>query len=167
MTAPELRRAPRAVPVALLVVMAVLLAAAAGWLFWDASARRDAVHAGQAAAQAARESIVAISTYQPATAGQTLDAAARDRLTGTFLDDYIQLVKTVVAPESAAQKITATATVPAVAVVSAGRRQVVVLAYVDQTRTAGSGAPEQSTATVRVTMDDVDGRWLISEFDPI
>ena len=28
-------------------------------------------------------------------------------------------------------------------------------------------APEQSTATVRVTMDDVDGRWLISEFDPI
>ena len=166
MTAPEAPGAPRAVTVALLVV-AVLLAAGAAWLLWDASARRDAVHAGGAAAQAARESIVAISTYQPATAGQSLDSAARDRLTGTFLDDYTQLIKTVVAPESAAQKISATATVPAVAVVSAGRRQVVVLAYVNQTRTVASGAPETTTASVRVTMDKVDGRWLISEFDPI
>jgi len=159
-------RASGAVTAALIGV-AVLLAAAAAWLFWDATARRAAVEAGQAATQAARESIVAISTYQPATAGQTLDDAARGRLTGTFLDDYTQLIKTVVAPESAAQKISATATVPAVAVVSAGRRQVVVLAYVDQTRTAGSGASEKTTATVRVTMVNVDGRWLISEFEPI
>lgn len=145
----------------------LLVAAGASWLYWDASARRAAVRAGADAAQAARDSIVAISSYQPATAGQTLDAAARDRLTGKFLDDYTQLIKTVVAPESVAKKITATATVPAVAVVAAERRHAVVLAYVDQTRTVGSGAPEQTASTVRVTMDDVDGRWLISGFEPI
>lgn len=152
---------------AALLATAALVAAAAAWLFWDAAARRGAEGAGTDAAQAARDSIVAISSYQPATAAQTLDAAARDRLTGAFLDDYTQLVKTVLVPESVARKISATATVPAVAVVSAQRRHAVVLAYVDQTRTVGSGAPEKTASTVRVTMDHVDGRWLISGFEPI
>jgi Mce-associated membrane protein len=157
----------RRVVIGALLAAALLVATGASWLFWDASARRGALHAGADAAQAARDSIVAISSYQPATAGQTLDAAARDRLTGKFLDDYTQLIRTVVAPESASKKITATATVPLVAVVAAERHHAVVLAYVDQTRTVGSGAPEKTASTVRVTMDDVDGRWLISGFEPI
>jgi Mce-associated membrane protein len=152
---------------AALLLAVVLLAAGASWLFWNAGVHREAERGGANAAQAARDSIVAISSYQPATVGETLGAAARDRLTGKFFDDYTQLVKTVVAPESIAKKITAAATVPAVAVVSAEPRHVVVLAYVDQTRTAGSGAPEKATSTVRVTMDNVDGRWLISDFEPI
>lgn len=154
----------RAVAVA---VAAVLLAVCASWLLWDASARRGAVRAGADAAQAARDAIVAISSYQPATAGQALDAAAHERLTGTFLDDYTQMIKTVLVPEAVGSKISATATVPAVAVVSAARRHAVVLAYVDQTRSIASGAPEKTTSTVRVTMDNVDGRWLISGFEPI
>ncbi len=162
----RLRRRPRALTVVLLVA-AVLLAAGASWLFWDASTRRGAVRSGADAAQAARDSVVAISSYQPATAAQTLDAAARDRLTGRFFDDYTQLIKTVVVPEAVARKISATATVPAVAVVSAQRRHVVVLAYVDQTRAVGSAAPEENASTVRVTMDNVEGRWLISGFEPM
>ena len=150
-----------------LLLAAVLLALGGGWLYVDAGARRDAARGGASAAEAARESIVAISSYQPATVEETLGAAARDRLTGKFLDDYTQLVKTVLAPESVTKKISATATVPAVAVVSAQPRRAVVLAYVDQTRTAGAGAPEKNTSTVRVTMDNVDGRWLISDFEPI
>jgi Mce-associated membrane protein len=156
----------RAATVALLLA-AALLAVGAGWLFSDGGDRRDAVRGGTIAAEAARESIVAISTYQPSTVEETLGAAARDRLTGKFLDDYTQLVKTVLAPESLTKKISAATTVPAVAVVSAEPRHAVVLAYVDQTRTAGAGAPEKTTSTVRVTMDNVDGRWLISDFEPI
>jgi hypothetical protein len=104
---------------AALLLAVVLLAAGASWLFWNAGVHREAERGGANAAQAARDSIVAISSYQPATVGETLGAAARDRLTGKFFDDYTQLVKTVVAPESIAKKITAAATVPAVAVVSA------------------------------------------------
>lgn len=147
--------------------LAVLLVAGSSWLFWDASERRGAVRAGAEAAVAARDAIIAISSYQPATAGQKLEAAASDRLTGRFLDDYTQLVKAVLVPEAAAKKITATATVPAVAVVTAERKHVIVLAYVDQTRTVDSGAPEKTASTVRVTLDDVDGRWLISGFEPM
>lgn len=152
---------------AALLLPALLLMAAAAWLGWDTAARRGAVRAGADAVQAARDGIVAISSYQPATAARSLDAAANDRLTGRFLDEYTQLMKTVVVPESVGKNISATASVPAAAVVSAERRHAVVLAYVDQTRTEGSGTPEKSTSTVRVTMDNVDGRWLISGFEPI
>lgn len=150
-----------------LMLTALLFAAGATWLFWDAAARRDAERGGSDAAAAARDSIVAISSYQPATVGETLAASARERLTGKFLDDYTQLIKTVVAPESVARKISANATVPAVGIVSAQRDHAVLLAYVDQTRTVGSTPPEKTTSAVRVTMDHVDGRWLISGFEPI
>ena len=150
-----------------LAVLAALLVVGGAWLFWDGSARRGAAHAGAEAAQGARESIVAILSYQPATAAQSLEAAARDRLTGTFLDDYTQLIKTVVVPEAVGKRITATATVPGVAVVSADSRHAVLLAYVNQTMAVGSAAPTQTNSAVRVTMDNVDGRWLISGFDSI
>ena len=167
MTGPEPRAARYSRVTVAMLAAAVLLMATAAWMFFDASMGRDGVRDGTDAARAAGESIVAISSYQPATAGQTLDAAAHERLTGAFLDDYTQLIKTVLAPEAAAKRISATATVPAVAVVSARRHHAVVLAYVDQTRTVGASTPEKTASVVRVTMDNSDGRWLISEFEPI
>jgi Mce-associated membrane protein len=150
-----------------LPLLAAILVVSGVWLLRDASGRRGAVQAGEDAARAASDSIVAILSYQPATVRQSLDAAARDRLTGKFLDDYTQLVKTVVVPEAVGKRITAAATVPAVAVVSAGPGHAVLLAYVDQAMTVGSAAPTQTNSAVRVTMDNVDGRWLISGFDSI
>jgi Mce-associated membrane protein len=52
-------------------------------------------------------------------------------------------------------------------VVSADAHHVVVLAYIDQIMAVGSAAPTQTNSAVRVTMDNLDGRWLISGFDPI
>jgi Mce-associated membrane protein len=31
----------------------------------------------------------------------------------------------------------------------------------------GSGAPTALASTVRVSLDKVNGRWLISQFDPV
>jgi Mce-associated membrane protein len=39
--------------------------------------------------------------------------------------------------------------------------------YVDQTVTVGNDAPTDTASTVRVTMEKVGNRWLISSFDPI
>lgn len=150
-----------------LPLLAVLLVAVGGWLFWDSSAREGAQRAGARAAEAARDAIPAIMSYQPATAEQQLTAAAQERLTAPFLDTYRQLIVTGVAPEARQKGITASATVPAVAVVSAERGHVVLLAYVDQTTTAGTAAPARTNSRVRVRMDDVDGRWLISGFEQI
>ena len=140
--------------------LATLLVIASGWLLWDGSARRGAEHAGNDAVQAARESIAAILSYRPDTAEKDLDRAARERLTGRFLDDYTQLIKTVVVPNAKQKSVTAAARVPAVAVVSAA-------AYVDQALTVGKEAPTQTNSSVRVTMEKVDGRWLVAGFDPI
>lgn len=148
-------------------LLTLVLVISAIWLMWDASTRRSSVQAGEAAAATARDSIVAILSYQPATVAQSLPVAAGERLTGGFRDDYTQLIKTVVVPDAVGKHITATAAVQAIAVVSAEPAHAVLLAYVDQTMTAGSDAPTRTSPVVRVTMDRIDGRWLISGFDPI
>jgi Mce-associated membrane protein len=148
-------------------VLAALAVIAGGWLIWDAQMRRGAEQAGAQALQSARESIPAILSYRSATAEKDLPAAAQDRLTGKFLADYTQLISTVVVPEAKQQGVSASAQVPAAAVVSADASRAIVLAYVNQSLTVGTAAPTQTRSSVRVTMDNVDGRWLISGFEPI
>lgn len=147
------------------IAAAVLLLLAGAWLFWDGSSRRATQAAGTEAVQAARESIPIVLSYQPATAEKDLPAAARDRLTGKFLDSYTQLITTVVIPDAKGKNISASAKVPAAALVSAESGHAVVLAYVDQVLTVGAQAPTQTKSSARVTMDEVDGRWMISGFD--
>ena len=156
----------RAAAFVILPVIAMLLGAAAGYLKWEDSSRRDADTARNEALAAAKDSTVALLSYKPDTVEKDL-GAARDRLTGTFLDAYTQLVNTVVIPGAKEKKISALATVPAAAPVSAKADQAVVLLFVDQTVTVGADAPTNTTSSVRVTLDKVGGRWLISAFDPI
>jgi len=170
---PEVEPAPktglnwsRAVAFVILPVIAMLLGAAAGFLKWEDSSRRDAETARNQSVVAAKESTVALLSYKPDTVEKDL-TAARDRLTGNFLDAYTQLVNTVVIPGAKEKKISALATVPAAAPVSAKTDHAVVLLFVDQTVTVGADAPTNTTSSVRVTLDKVGGRWLISAFDPI
>jgi Mce-associated membrane protein len=60
-----------------------------------------------------------------------------------------------------------TATVPAAASLSASENRAVVLVFVDQTLTIGNQAPSNTASSAWVTLDRIDGRWLISQFDPI
>lgn len=148
------------------VVLAALLIGTGAWLIADAASRRGEARAGAEAAQAARDSIVAMGSYRPETAEKELPAA-RERLTGRFLDAYTQLIQTVVIPGAKQQRMSSSVTVPAVAVVSADRDRVVVLAFVDQRVTAGTEPPSSNPARYRVTMENIDGRWLVAGFDAI
>ncbi|WP_208300571.1 hypothetical protein [Mycobacterium sp. DL592] len=156
----------RLVAFVILPVLALLLGAGAGYLKWEDSSRRDAKSAAQAAVAAAKDSTVALLSYKPDTVEKDL-GAARDRLTGNFLDAYTQLVNTVVIPGAKEKKISALATVPAAAPVTAKDNHAVVLLFVDQTVVVGSDAPTNTSSSVRVTLDKVGDRWLISGFDPI
>lgn len=147
-------------------VLAVVLIAAGWWLYADASSRRDSQRDGADAVAAARESIIVMGTYRPDTVDTDL-SAARDRLTGEFLDEYNQLIETVVIPRAKQNQITSVVTVPAASVISARRDRAVVLAFVDQTLTVGSEPPSANPSRYRVSMDKVDGRWLIAGFDQI
>jgi Mce-associated membrane protein len=149
-----------------LPVAALALALGDGYLKWlDASARGSRTAAEQSV-KAATDSTVAILSYRPDNVERDLKAAA-DRLTGGFRQQYTQLVSDVVAPGAKQQHISAVATVPAAASVSASENHAVVLAYIDQTTTIGNDAPTQTTSSVRITLEKVHDRWLISQFDPV
>ena len=42
-----------------------------------------------------------------------------------------------------------------------------VLVFVNQTITVGNDPPTDTPSSVRVTLDKIGGRWLISQFDPV
>lgn len=157
---------PRILAWIVLPVLALLLALGDGYLKWlDGSARASRTAAEQSV-KAATESTIAILSYRPDNVERDLKGAA-DRLTGGFRQQYTQLVSDVVAPGAKQQHISAVATVPAAASVSASENHAVVLAFIDQTTTIGNDAPTQTTSSVRITLERVHGRWLISQFDPV
>jgi Mce-associated membrane protein len=146
--------------------VALVLAVAAGFLKWvDGSARQSDL-AGTASVQAASESTVALLSYKQDTVDNDV-AAARERLTGNFKDAYNSLTRDVVIAGAKQKQISTVATVPAGASVSATENHAVVLVFVDQTLTMGNAAPTDTASSVRVTLDKIAGRWLISEVDPI
>ena len=152
--------------VAVLPILALILALGVGYLKWLDGTARESRAAAEASVRAASESTIAILSYKPETVDRDLKAAA-DRLAEPFRQQYTQLVNDVVAPGAKQQHITAVATVPAAASVLATGKHAVVLVFVDQITTIGTDAPTQSTSSVRVSLERVDGRWLISQFDPV
>ena len=149
-----------------LPVLALVIAVGAGFLKWQDAWVRGSRVAGIESVAAAKDSTVALLSYHPETVDKEL-RAARDRLTGSFKDSYTQLIQDVVIPGAKKQHISAVATVPAAATVSATPKHAVALLFVDQTVTVGDDAPSETSSIVRVTMDSTGGRWLISGFDPI
>jgi Mce-associated membrane protein len=146
--------------------ISLLLAVGAGFLRWEYSSRTDAQEARVQSVQAARESTAVVLTYHAATVEKDFDTA-RSRLTGAFLDAYTQLANTVIIPGAKEKQMSAAAQIPAAASVSATANHAVVLVFVNQTMWMGTQAPTMTPSSVRVTMDKVDDRWLISGFDPV
>jgi Mce-associated membrane protein len=149
-----------------LPVLALLLAVGAGYLKWVDGAARAAELARIESVQAATESTIAMLSYQPDNVDKQLPAA-RERLTGAFRDSYTSLINDVVIPGAKQQRVSAQATVPAAASVSATADHAVVLVFVDQTTTIGDAAPNSTASSVKVTLDKVGPQWLISDFTPL
>ena len=156
----------RVVVFGVLPAVALLLALGAGYLKWMDNSVRENENARDASVQAAKDSTVALLSYKPDTVEQQL-GAARDLLTGDFRDSYTSLTHDVVIPGAKQKQISAVATVPAAASVSANPRHAVVLVFVNQTVIVGQDAPTDTASSVRVTLDKVGDRWLISKFDPV
>ena len=66
-----------------------------------------------------------------------------------------------------ARAMAAAAKVAAAASVSAVAEHAVALVFVNQTVVVGGGAPSGTASSVRVTLDKVGDRWLVSGFDPV
>ena len=153
----------------LLVAGLVLSAGAAGGAYWwmyrpdrltDAAARNQVT-------EAAREGTVALLSYAPDTLDKDL-ANAKSHLTGEFLTYYGQFTDKFVAPASRQRGIKTEASVIRAAVSEMRPERAVVLAFVNQVTTSKERPdPSLATSSVLVTLVKSNGRWLISEFNPI
>ena len=146
--------------------LALVLALAAGFFKWQDNSVRDGDKARAESVQVAKDSTIALLSYKPDTVEQQLNAA-RELLTGEFQESYTSLTHDVVIPGAKQKQISAVATVPAAASVSADPNQAVVLVFVNQTVVVGADAPTDTASSVRVTLEKHGKRWLISKFDPV
>jgi Mce-associated membrane protein len=146
--------------------LALIMAMGAGYLKWYDSSARDSRLAASESVRSASEGAVAMLSYRPDTVDKDL-GAARDRLTGGLKDSYSSLIHDVVIPGSKQKVISAAASVPAAASISASPNRAVVLMFVNQTINVGNDPPTNTASRVRVALEKVNGRWLISSFDPI
>jgi Mce-associated membrane protein len=156
----------RIVAFAVLPALAFLLAIGAGVLKFMDSGVRTSDTAREESMRTAKDSTVALLSYKPDTVEQQL-TAARDRLTGEFKDQYTGLTDNVVIPGAKQKQISAVASVPGAASVSADPGEAVVLLFVNQTVTVGTGVPTDTASSVRVTLDKIGDHWLISKFEPV
>jgi Mce-associated membrane protein len=167
---------PRVLAYGILPGLALVLALAAGFARWEYVASDYGALPPVASEQnpspamdsiaAAKDSTIKMLSYKPDTVEQQLNSA-RDLLTGEFRNSYTSLINDVVIPGAKQKQISALASVPAAASVSADPTHAVVLVFVNQTVVVGQDPPSDTASSVRVTMEKVDGRWLISEFEPV
>jgi Mce-associated membrane protein len=149
-----------------LPILTLVLAVAAGYLKWHDASIRQLQTARTESVQAATDGTIKMLSYRPDTVDNDL-GSARERMTGTFRDSYTQLTHDVVIPGSKQKQISAVATIPAAASVSASDNHAVVLLFVNQSIIVGNDAPSSTASSVKVILDKVNGRWLISDFTPI
>ncbi|MFW0787018.1 hypothetical protein AAFP35_21180 [Gordonia sp. CPCC 206044] len=158
----------RFVPVAVGILMiAALIAAATAYLtmYRGDNATRDG--AARDVVGAANDGTVAILSYSP----KSLDAdftEAKTHLTGQFLTYYKEFTAKVVKPAATENGVDTKAQVVRSAVSDLSPDNAQVLAFVNQTtRSKTKPEPELTSSSVRISLQKVDGKWLISSFDPV
>jgi len=153
-----------------LAICLALVASAgmAAWLYFGqyrtdqltASATTDVVGA-------ATQGSVALLSYAPDTVDADL-AAAQSNLTGEFATYYGEFAKQIVAPATKQRGVQTTATVVRAAPAEVNPNDAKVLVFLNQvTVSRDNPDPAQAASSVMVGLVKVDGRWLISSFDPI
>jgi Mce-associated membrane protein len=154
------------------VALAVALVVAAGlasWMFFFVYQPDRATDgaAAESAVKAASDGTVALLSYAPESLDKDF-AAAKSKLTGSFLSYYTQFTEQIVTPAAKQKAVKTQAAVVRAAVSEIHPNSAVVLVFINQT-TESKDRPDASfiNSAVRVTMQKVNGGWLISSFDPV
>ncbi|MEB3021171.1 hypothetical protein [[Mycobacterium] crassicus] len=142
------------------------LAVAAGLLKWhDGSVRAEELVRAETVS-VATESTIAILSFTSDTIEEDF-AEAQQLMTEGFRDGFAARAREQIVPDVKARKITAVAEVPGAASVWATAKRAAVLVFVDRTVTVGDSEPVEADSSYRVTLDNVDGRWLVADFEPV
>ncbi|HEY0168811.1 MAG TPA: hypothetical protein VGB75_17330, partial [Jatrophihabitans sp.] len=161
------RRAPTWL-VAVLTVLVLALGGLDGWLLTSQPASGSRAERDQALSTA-KSAVPLILSYNHQRFDSDV-AAAKARLTGRAVTDYVQaMAKTIKPTATKVQAVVQAQTNGAgVEAVSDDGAQVTVVVFGEQKVTNTSlKAPRLDLFRVRVTLDRVQGQWLVSKFDQI
>lgn len=167
----DLRRFVRSlkpVPV-MLVLFLGISGGVAGWLYFTQYRPDQQIDPGvaRAAVTAAAEGTVALLSYSPDTLDKDF-ASARTHLAGDFLTYYNQFTQQTVAPEAKQKSLKTIAHVKSAAISELHPDSAVVLVFVDQSTTSKDNPdPAIAPRSALVTMARLNGKWLITKFDPV
>jgi Mce-associated membrane protein len=95
-------------------------------------------------------------------------ADASNALTGDFKDQFVALTRQTIVPAAKQANIVTSASVAGNSVVKASADSVTVLMFVNQSTTSkDSPSPKLDSSRVRVELEHVGGRWLVSNLQPV
>jgi Mce-associated membrane protein len=159
------RRLIPALLAALLLASAIF--AGTGYFLWYRADQRANTASADVVLTAAKDGAVAMLSYAPETMDKDF-ANAKSHLTGDFLDYYTKFTQSVVTPAVKQKSVKTQATIAQAAVSELHRDTAMVLAFINQV-TVSKENPDGSFAasSVKISMRNVNGKWLISAFDPI
>jgi Mce-associated membrane protein len=145
------------------VIVAIL-----GGVLFAVNQRHDANGDGATDAQAAVTAHVEeLLTYDYHEIDDDL-ARERDWLTGSFADEYSDLVTDKIGPAARKAKVVTQARVASSGVVSAEHHKVDLLLFVNVTTSSSElSEPRVSGSRLEITAEYVDGEWRISSLDPV
>lgn len=142
------------------------MAVAAGWLKWYEGSQRAGELARDETIDVASEFAVKMLSFRPDTIEGDL-AGAQQLMTDDFRDRFAARARDQIVPDAKARNVTAEVEVPGAASVRATGDHAAVLVFADRTVTVGSSEPAEVAASYLVTLDKVDGRWLVADFEPV
>lgn len=165
--AEQARRAP-AWLAAVLAVLLLALAGLDGWLLTSQPTSGSRTERDQALSTA-KSAVPKILSYDYRRFDSDV-SAAKAQLTGRAVTDYVQAMTTTIKPTATKVQAVVRAQTDGAGVeaVSSNGTQVTVVVFGEQkvTNTALK-APRTDLFRVRVTLDRVQGQWLVSKFDQI
>lgn len=149
-----------------LAALAAVLVVGTGVLAWLVRADRAVEQAREDGLEAAQAAAVELLSYDHRRIEEDIEEAERLG-TGEFLEQYQAATEGLVEQAESGSVVVRT-TVQAASVQSASAERVEVLLFVDQTTTRTDlPEPRVEQNRVRLTLDDVDGRWLVSGLDAL
>ena len=155
-----------------LAVATLAVTSLGGWQLLSKSVHQpqpvaDQPAARQAATEAASTGTVKLLSYSSDTLDQDFSAAIA-LLTGDFRDYYKKFTSDIVRPAAQQQQLKTTATVQRAGVEALSTDSAAILVFVNQTTTKkDQPAPATTSSSVRVSLAKVNGKWLISRFNPV
>ena len=164
---PAVRRWAKYASIALLCLLFVVVLVVGWFQLSTYLDDRQTADARTAAVDAASVQVVDMLSYDYETVDTTLPKAA-DGLTGDFRDEYLKLVQDAIIPGAKEKKLTVKVSVQGAAVISASPDSVDTLMFVNQVTTSSENPQAVTSGSrLRVSMHQVDGRWLVSQLTPI